>query len=91
MGEVVSSEGRIEELGSVKVGSRRIDFDIIGMAVLGREDQILVRDDIGVVKSVVFAHDAGKKFTWINPPKPKYRKIFEAKMRELLEKRWELK
>ena len=87
--EVVSSEGKIEELGSVKIGSRRIDFDIIGMAVLGREDQILVRDDIGVVKAVVFAHDAGKKFTWINPPKAKYKKIMEKKMRKLLEKRWE--
>ena len=87
--EVVSSEGKIEELGSVELEGRKIDFDILGMAVLGREDQILVRDDIGVVKAVVFAHDAGKKFTWINPPKPKYRKIFEAKMRKLLKKRWE--
>ncbi|MBA7602214.1 hypothetical protein ES703_09300 [subsurface metagenome] len=87
--DIVSSEGKIEELGSVKVKGRRIDFDILGMAVLGRADQILVRDDIGVVKAVVFAHDAGKKFTWINPPQPKYRKIFEAKMRVLLEKRRE--
>ncbi|GAI40292.1 unnamed protein product [marine sediment metagenome] len=87
--DVVSSEGKIEELGSVELEGRKIDFDILGMAVLGREDQILVRDDIGVVKAVVFAHDAGKKFTWINPPKPKYKKIMEKKMRELLKKRWE--
>lgn len=56
------------------------------MAVLGDETQILVRD-IGIVKSVVFAHDGGKSFDWINPPKLIYKKELEKEIRRLLRAR----
>lgn len=79
-------EEKVGHLGTVELAGHTYYLDVLGMAVLGDETQILVRD-IGIIKSVVFAHDGGKSFDWINPPKPKHKKKIEERIRQLLQAR----
>lgn len=41
---------------------------IIGMAVLGNETQVIITNDIHVIKGIAIIHGDRETIDWINPP-----------------------
>jgi len=67
---------------TLEVDGQRIGYAVIGMAVMGDEQQFILADEIHVVRSAAIRHEDGA-FTWTSPPKPEWRKKIEAALLEL--------
>jgi hypothetical protein len=58
----------------------KLNCAIVGMAVGGDETQIIIANDIGQIRAVVWKHEDGS-FTWINPPdKPEAKEAIEQRL-----------
>ena len=54
---------------------------VVGMAVAGNETQVIVANDINVIKAVAWIHADGT-FSWLNPP-DHFKNEIEKKLLEL--------
>ena len=67
---------------TLEVDGQRIGYAVIGMAVMGDEQQFIFADDVHVVRSAAIRHEDGA-FTWTSPPKPEWRGKIEEALLEL--------
>jgi len=77
----MAEESKLTKLGECE----RFDLWIKGMAVAGREFQLVLTDELNVIRAVLFVHDCGLDFDWINPPTKEYQVKFEKCAKKLLE------
>jgi hypothetical protein len=77
--EIVWKKMRIAEGGRIY----NLNVAQVGMAVLGNERQIVVADELQVIRGVAFLHDDGT-VSWVSPPNiNKDKSIIESKLKRL--------